>query len=206
MNEQQLRIPFVGVLEVTVHPNSVDAAIIHDMAIDGMREYLTKDMAHKWVSNPFSGQKPTAVEITDLFETFPLYIGSAPNARAWREKHANWSHAWASLPKSAVAEEANEVEDEDDVEALLRELEKLDVTGVYQHTGGGCMVAEIELQGGYFLSSSQPDGKEEGYYWGLQDHEGDLIMQGTWPGTGAAEAAQNIATMIKLLGGTSARS
>lgn len=204
MGSNTLTVPFVGRLEVTVHPNGVDESKIRDAIIDGMREYLSKDMAQKWMSNPLGAQKPTAVEVADLFETFPLYIGAAPNCREWREKHASWSHAWASPVEPEGDDESDQVEQEDDVKSVLRELEKLGVPSDYMHTGGGCMVAWIELQGGYFLSTSQPDGQEAGYYWGIQNHEGETMLQGSWPGSTAAEAARSVATLIKTFGTISA--
>ncbi|MET9119895.1 hypothetical protein [Streptomyces sp. NPDC004528] len=200
MNEKKLTIPFVGSLEVTVHPNGVDEGRIRDMAIDGMREYLNKDLARAWTTSNAGAQRPIEVTVPKLIETFPLYGWSAPDARKWREERVDWSHAWATPDESDSDESADQVERVDDVKELIRELSKHGVTAVYLHTGGGCMVAAIELKGGYFLSSSQPDGPSHGYYWGIDNHEGEALMQGAWPRSDAATAAQKIATLIETLG------
>ncbi|MFF1711285.1 hypothetical protein [Streptomyces sp. NPDC058268] len=200
MEDKKLTIPFVGVLEVTVGLNACDEDEVRDAAINGMQEYLAKDMAAKWMSGLYSAKTPTAVTVPTLFETFPRYVPSAPSCRKWREDHFDFSHAWAQFHESTPDSVDDQVEREDDVTALVRELETLDVTADPYHTGGGCMVAQIEMSAGYFLWSSAPDGTDNGYVWEVLNSEQETVFGGTWPKCDAAQAAQNIAALLKLVG------
>ncbi|MGD6750390.1 hypothetical protein [Streptomyces sp. BH105] len=197
MNEQSITIPFVGVLDITVRPNGVEETTIREQTIAGMLAYLNKELPQAWMSEDLGDLRPSKVEFTKLIETLPLYAQTAPDAVTFREEHASWSHAWA-FPRESFAE--SEEEQEDDVTALLRELAAIGVQSISQDTGGGCIVAQVELMGGQVLMSSAPDGPELGYYWGIHDYEGDLLIQGSWPGSDAATAAKNIDTMIKTFG------
>jgi hypothetical protein len=199
MKDKKLAIPFVGVLEVTVGLNGVDEDEVRRAAMNGMQEYLSKDMAAIWMSGRHSAKTPTEVAVPTLFETFPHYISSAPSREKWRKDHLTFSHDWANYHESTP----DAVEDqprEDDVEALIQKLGEHGVSAERYHTGGGCFVAQVELASGYFLWSSAPDGYDQGYYWDVQNSAQEPTIGGTWPKSDPAKAAQNIASLISLFG------
>ncbi|MFC8428573.1 hypothetical protein [Streptomyces sp. NPDC057253] len=200
MKDKKLMIPFVGVLEVTVGLNGCDEDKVRNAAISGMQEYLSKDMAAKWMSGRQSAKTPTAVTVPTLFETFPRYIPSAPSRREWTKRQFDFSHAWAEFQESVPDSVDGQVEHEDDVAALIRELKTHDVKADPYHTGGNCMVAQIEMEAGYFLWSSAPDGTDVGYVWEILNNDQESVFGGTWPKTDADQAARNIAALLKLVG------
>jgi hypothetical protein len=200
MKDKELAIPFVGVLNVTVGLNGVDEDEVRRAAIKGMQEYLSKDMAAIWMSGRHSAKTPSDVTVPTLFETFPHYISSAPSREKWRADHIEFSHGWANFHESTPDVVDDDQPREDDVKALIRELEAHGITAEAFHTGGGCWVAQVEMSAGYFLWSSAPDGYDNGYHWDISNSQQEPAIGGTWPKCDPAKAAQNIATLLTTFG------
>jgi hypothetical protein len=89
----------------------------------------------------------------------------------------------------------------DGTEQLRVQLRKLGIRSSVAHTGGGCWVVTVQLNGGWEITASRSDGPEVGYYYAIDNGRLNDPLQGGWgPEVGPKQAAKRVRALVRGLG------